>query len=342
MTLRYFKSSFFTLILGLLLGAGVGFYYGGPSRAMEAMLTCFLLAMLELSISFDNAVVNATVLKDMSPLWQRRFMTWGMLLAVFGMRFIFPLGIVSIAVGKGPWQALILAATSPKEYAAIMLSVHHEVAAFGGTFLLLVALKYFFDHEKDVFWLEKIEKFFVKIGRIEAIEIGLAILVLMILSYFVDSRETLPFIKSGLLGILVFLVVEGISFALRISEEATHSVHKASIGMFIYLEVLDASFSFDGVVGAFALTNNLFIICIGLGIGAMFVRSLTLLMVERGTLEQFRFLEHGAFYAVGCLAVIMFLNTIWEIPEVVTGLLGAFIILMALISSLRYRRKRPH
>lgn len=340
MSFHYFRSSFIVAFLGVLLGAGIGFYYGGTGvAAFEAAVTCTLLGLLELSISFDNAVVNATVLKDMSEVWQKRFMTWGMLIAVFGMRFIFPLAIVSVAVGMGPWGALKLAATSPKEYAEIMLSVHHEVAAFGGVFLLLVALKYFFDGEKKIHWLETLEKFLVKIGRLEAVEVGFVIVLLLGISYFVDPHETLPFIKSGMLGILIFLLVEGVSVFLKTPVGTTQSIHKASIGMFIYLEVLDASFSFDGVVGAFALTNNLFIICIGLGIGAMFVRSLTIMMVEKGTLDQFRFLEHGAFYAVGCLALIMFLNTIWDIPEVVTGLMGALIIVASLISSLRYKKK---
>jgi hypothetical protein len=111
------------------------------------------------------------------------------------------------------------------------------------------------------------------------------------------------------------------------------------MGMFLYLEVLDASFSFDGVVGAFAITNNLFIIMIGLGIGAMFVRSLTIMLVEKGTLSEFRYLEHGAFYAIGILAIIMFANTIFHIPEVITGLIGAAFIGLSLWSSIRYNQK---
>ena len=96
-------------------------------------------------------------------------------------------------------------------------------------------------------------------------------------------------------------------------------------GISIYLEVLDASFSFDGVIGAFALTHNLFIIAIGLGIGAMYVRSMTIMLVERGTLAEYRFLEHGAFYAIIALSVIMFVQPLMHIPEVITGLVGAVV-----------------
>jgi hypothetical protein len=116
--------------------------------------------------------------------------------------------------------------------------------------------------------------------------------------------------------------------------------HGAGLGLFIYLNVLDASFSFDGVIGAFALTNNLFVIAIGLGIGAMFVRSLTILLVEKGTLASYRYLEHGAFYAIGALALIMLLNTVTHIPDTVTGLVGAGFIAISLGSSIRYARAK--
>src|SRR5690606_35736366 len=113
------------------------------------------------------------------------------------------------------------------------------------------------------------------------------------------------------------------------------------LGAFLYLEVLDASFSFDGVIGAFALSQNLFIIAIGLGIGAMYVRSMTIMLVERGTLTQYRFLEHGAFYAIIAMSVIMFAQSLVHVPEVVTGLFGASLIGVALWSSIRWNRLNP-
>ena len=119
-------------------------------------------------------------------------------------------------------------------------------------------------------------------------------------------------------------------------------VHRGGLGAFIYLEVLDASFSFDGVIGAFALTTNLFIIAIGLGIGAFYVRALTIMLVERKTLGQYRYLEHGAFYAILVLAVIMYVQTLVHIPEVITGLIGAALIGLSFMSSLRYNRLNPN
>jgi hypothetical protein len=232
-----------------------------------------------------------------------------------------------------------MAATRPDEYAALMSSVHHQVAAFGGAFLMLVALKYFFDHDKDLHWIHWIEKPLASMGRLEAIEVGFCLFTLVMFSKFLPDVEQLSFLVSGVAGILTYLIVEAIGTLLQAPEKGSHSLERASVGMFLYLEVLDASFSFDGVVGAFAITNNLFIIAIGLGVGAMFVRSLTILMVEKGTLESFRYLEHGAFYAVGALAFLMFGGAIIHIHEAITGLVGAAFIGFSILSSLLHKEK---
>lgn len=109
---------------------------------------------------------------------------------------------------------------------------------------------------------------------------------------------------------------------------------------FLYLEILDASFSFDGVIGAFALSDNIFIIMIGLGVGAMFVRSLTLYLVEKETLQEYIYLEHGAHYAIGTLALIMFLKIFIEVSEIITGLIGVgFITLSFACSTIAKSRK---
>ena len=102
--------------------------------------------------------------------------------------------------------------------------------------------------------------------------------------------------------------------------------------------MLDASFSFDGVIGAFAITKDIVIIMIGLGIGAMFVRSMTVFLVRKQTLDSYVYLEHGAHYAIGILAVIMLASMKYHIPEIVTGFVGVVFIAAALWSSLRYRR----
>ena len=338
MTLKYFTNSFIFSVIGLLAGAAVGFYYGKTlDAAFSALLMTGILAVLEISLSFDNAVVNATVLKRMTPVWRHRFITWGILIAVFGMRIVFPLAIVSLLANVSPWNALVLAATKPDEYAATMLSAHTTLAGFGGAFLLMVALKYFFNSNKEVHWVTVIEKPLTAIGKLESSALGVALLVLYLLSRQMPPEQAHSFMLSGIFGLLCFIAVDGVSGLLEGQE---NSAAKASFGLFIYLEILDASFSFDGVIGAFALTHNLFIIAIGLGIGAMFVRSMTIFLVDEGTLTEFRYLEHGAFYAIGALAGMMLMGAIVHIPEIVTGLIGAAFIGMSFYSSVRFNRRQ--
>ncbi len=342
--MKYFKGSILLSVFGAFCAYGVGYYYTGTvAGALSALFLATVLSVLEVSLSFDNAVVNALVLKKMTPLWQHRFLTWGIAIAVFGMRLVFPLALVGVTAHVNPIDALILAAKHPEEYKKIMLDAHVSIAAYGGAFLMMVALKYFFDEGKEIHWVSVIEKPIAKLGRVEAVSIGLTIVAIYLCSTYQKEHETMTFLVSGLWGLITYIIVDGIGAFLQAPDEtAGIDLNKASMGMFLYLEVLDASFSFDGVVGAFAITNNLFIIMIGLGIGAMFVRSLTIMLVDKGTLAEYRYLEHGAFYAIGILAVIMFANTIFHIPEVITGLLGAAFIGLSLWSSISYNKKHTH
>lgn len=337
--MHYFKWAFIITAAGLVLGALLGWEMTGTFSGMASIFfICAVLAVLEISLSFDNAIVNANKLKNMTPVWQHRFLTWGIIIAVFGMRIIFPLLIVVIAAKIGPWQAMVLAATKPTEYAAIMHDAHLPIAAFGGTFLMMVGLSFFFDHEKDVHWLSWLEGKMQKYAVIRGIEVAIALIVVLVFAYFLDAVESEIFFKSAVWGLLTFLLVEVLGGLLDSHQEVLEAGARGGLGAFLYLEVLDASFSFDGVIGAFALTQNLFVIAIGLGIGAMYVRSMTIMLVEKGTLTHYRFLEHGAFYAIILLSVIMFLQAFVEIPEVVTGLGGAALIGVALYSSIRWNR----
>ena len=339
--LSYFRWAFIVTALGLALGAALGWQTHGT---VGGMLTVFfivsVLAVLEISLSFDNAIVNANKLKDMRPEWQRRFLTWGILIAVFGMRIVFPLLIVVIAANIGPWQALVLASTQPEEYSRIMHEAHLPIAAFGGTFLMMVGLSYFFDHEKDVHWVRWLEEKVAQSATIRGIEVGLVLAVILGFSKLLPVAESQLFVSSAIYGLLTFLAVEVLGGLLDKSQEAMSAAAKGGLGAFLYLEVLDASFSFDGVIGAFALSSNLFVIAIGLGIGAMYVRSMTIMLVEKGTLQQYRYLEHGAFYAILILSVIMFVQSLVHIPEVITGLGGAALIGVSLWSSIRWNRRQ--
>lgn len=337
---HYFRWAFLVTVVGLAASFWLGWRYDGTlSAALSFLLIGAVLAVLEISLSFDNAIVNANKLKTMSPKWRQRFLTWGILIAVFGMRIVFPLAIVAIAAHVGPLEALRLSVSEPQEYARIMAESHLSIAAFGGSFLAMVALSFFMDDAKDVDWLHRVERRLRSMGTIKGITYGAVLLLTLGFGLFLGTEEQATFFKSAILGLVVFMCVETLSHVLDAEEEIQSAARAGGLGAFLYLEVLDASFSFDGVVGAFALTNNLFLIAIGLGIGAMYVRSMTIMLVEKETLNQFRFLEHGAFYSILALAVIMFAQSLVHVSEVVTGLLGAAIIALSFVSSLRFNRR---
>lgn len=340
-TLSYFYWAFGLTALGLVGGAFLGWQTtGNLSGALTTLFICAVLGVLEISLSFDNAIVNARKLQDMTPKWQQRFLTWGIIIAVFGMRILFPLAIVAVATHVSPVEAFNIAVFDPDRYAHIMEDAHVSISAFGGTFLLMVGLTYFFDSEKDVHWIAALEKKMVRTS-VRGIEVGVALSLVLIFTYMLEGEEATTFLYSAVWGMVVFLAVEVLGELLDQTEETLSAAARGGFGAFLYLEVLDASFSFDGVIGAFALSKNLFVIAIGLGIGALYVRSLTIMLVDKGTLAEYRYLEHGAFYAIIVLALIMYLQTLMDVPEVVTGLAGASLILVSLRASIRYNRRHP-
>lgn len=341
--IKYFKGSVFVTIIGLITaflwaeshhtGAGFG-----------ALFIVSILAILEVSLSFDNAVVNAMRLERMTEIWHKRFLTWGIAIAVFGMRFLFPLLVVSIFAHKKILNVLDMALNNAEQYAFYLQETHASISAFGGLFLLMLFLHYFFDSKKTVHWLKPIENWLSHLDDIRGIEIVIALFVLISMQGFVPYEIYLSVLKSGLMGIVTFLVIDGLSKYLEKREDKSLATCAAKAGCtgfvgFMYLELIDASFSLDGVLGAFALSDDIVIISIGLAIGAMFVRSLTILLVEKKTLAKFLYLEHGAHWAIGALAVIMLISTKIEVPETVTGLIGLFFIVLSLLSSVLHNKK---
>ena len=343
--LRFYKGSIGFTLVCLALAVAYGWWLTGSASATLALVWIVtVLSILEISLSFDNAVVNATVLAEMDDIWQRRFLTWGMVIAVFGMRIVFPLAIVAIGAGIGPVEALRLSLNEPARYEAIVSGAHVGIAGFGGAFLAMVGLSFFFDGEKEVHWIRWIEEKLSLVSNVKAAEIGLLMVVLYLVSLLLDAVEAHTFIVSGMLGIVAFIAVEAIGTILEMREEAQKAAGalvRSGLGGFLYLNVLDASFSFDGVIGAFALSNNMVIIALGLSIGAMFVRSMTIMLVQKGTLAEYRYLEHGAFWAIIALGGIMLASARFHIPESVTGLIGAALIGLSLWWSIRHRRRHP-
>ncbi len=344
LTRYYGFSAIFTAIC-----LGLAAWYGWASTGtitgtLSLLWIVAVLSVLEISLSFDNAVVNASVLKEMDEVWQKRFLTWGIAFAVFGMRIVFPLAIVAIAAGLGPMETIRLSLNDPAEYERIVSSAHVGIAGFGGAFLAMVGLKFFFDMDKDVHWIRTIETQLTKFAALPAAEIALLLLAMWGISSLLSPADALTFLVAGILGLVTFIGVEGINKILELKEEAAKlqgAVVRSGLGGFLYLNVLDASFSFDGVIGAFALSNNMIVIALGLSIGAMFVRSMTIHLVKQGTLAAYRFLEHGAFWAIIVLGAIMLLSAKFHIPETITGLIGAILIGLSLWWSVRYNRRNP-
>ncbi len=307
------------------------FYWGG----LSALFLVALLAILETTLSFDNAVVNAKVLQRMTPEWQARFLTWGIIIAVFGTRFVFPILIVAAAAALSPVAVTLLAFNDPVAYGAHLAASHVAIAAFGAAFLLLVSLKYFFNQRKTVHWIKVVEKHLSRWGGIEAIEIALVLATLAVCSYFIP-HEAATLLLSGIIGVIVFVFVEGIAQSFEV--EGASAAAAGGLALFIYLNVLDSAFSLDGVIGAFAVTNNLPVIIAGLGIGALFVRTFTIALVRAKTLEALPYLEHGAHWAIFGLALAMLANMFVHVPEVITGLVGLVFVALAYYSSRREMR----
>ena len=337
----------------------LGYAHGG----LNALFLLVALGILEVSLSFDNAIINAAVLKRMSPFWRQMFLTIGILIAVFGMRLLFPLLIVWATAGIDPVRALELALNPPPHgalefadgspsYEKLVTSAHPQIAAFGGIFLLMLFLD-FVVHDRDIKWLKWIEVPFARIGRLGQVPVVATAVVLVLVGTQLthSSEECATVLTAGLLGLVTYLIVNGLSQAFKPADvdddTATAApalaVGKAGLTLFLYLEVLDAAFSFDGVTGAFAITSDPIIIALGLGlIGSMFVRSITIYLVQQQTLDRYVYLEHGAHWAIGALSVIMLLSIErrYQIPEVLTASVGVIFIGAAFgWSVLRNRRE---
>lgn len=343
------------------VAVAVAFIFGGPQTAAIVLL----LGVLEISLSFDNAVVNAKVLNRMHPIWQRLFLTVGIIIAVFGMRLVLPIVIVALTASLSIPDVIDLALNDADTYGKQLESSEALIYAFGGTFLFMIFLDYMLDDEREVLWIKPVEKVLQHGAALANLSILVALGGIFFMFSIADAGEKEDVLIAGMLGLIVYLAVNGLDGLFEASMEAreeaegelvpgqaaaaptgeggkssgmTGAIFKGGVFAFLYLEVLDASFSFDGVIGAFAISNEILVIALGLGIGAFWIRSLTIYLVRAGTLAEYVYLEHGAHWAIGVLASIMLLSVHFHIPEVVTGLTGVGFIAAALISSLRARR----
>lgn len=331
---RIFAFSVFVTLAGII-GAYVGW-------GASALFVTLILVVVEITFSFENAIINAKILTRLSKFWQNIFLTIGIVIAIFGMRIVFPILIVMITARLGAGEVIDLAFNKPDEYAHALEHAHPQIAAFGGAFLLMLALHFFLDDNRKTLWFTRLESRLQKYAT-SWMPATIAVVVIGVLALLPFNSHPEQTIIAGGIGILTYTIMNiTINLFERIREKkdrakgrskAVEQTGLAAFSSFMYLEVLDASFSLDGVIGAFAVTNQVALIAIGLGIGAVWVRSLTIFMVRRGTLHAYKYLEHGAHYTVFVLATVLLLGVFLHVPEVFAGLVGIGLIGSAILSS---------
>ena len=331
------NSRIFVFAHGVAIAALIG---GFVVDGTQGLVVVALLGVLEIAVSFDNAIVNATVLARMDRFWQRMFMTVGVLIAAIGMRLLLPLIIVAIGAHLTPWRAVDLAYENPDRYHALLITAQPGIAAFGGIFLLMIAVA-FFREDREVHWWPAVEKRLPALLGRTGVPILIALLFTAVAGLTVPSDDRFRVIIGCLVGLLCYLGIQAISgqVADRVDAEggsrprATVQGRSAFL-LFVYLELLDATFSLDSVMGGFSVTVDIALITLGLAIGAGYIRSLTVYVVRKGTLEQYRYLEHGAYYSIALLAVLLLWEVWRDVPDWITACTGAVVITAAWLTSI--------
>jgi hypothetical protein len=313
---------------------------------LHGLTVAALLGVLEVAVSFDNAIVNATVLARMSQFWQRLFLTVGIVIAAIGMRLLVPLAIVSVGARISPASAIDLAYSNPAQYRDVLIAAQPGIAAFGGAFLLMIFFGFVFE-EREETWIGWIERPLRKMGRLPRVGELLVLAFALIAAGTAHDGQALKVMVGTVAGLASFLLVNGTGQLIAQQADADgasrprSTVHgRAAFFLFCYLELLDATFSFDSVMGAFSVTLDIALITIGLAIGAAYIRALTVYVVRRGTLEEYRYLEHGAYYAIGMLALLLMVEVWHDVPDVLTAGAGAAMIIAAVASSLAARKRQ--
>lgn len=326
------------------------FYAGAAAIPITAMLI-----LLEMVFSFDNAALNSKYLKKLNAFWRKMFLTVGILIAVFGMRLIFPFIIVEITAGLGPIEAWQLAMEkgaphTPGTYGYILNEAHPTIAAFGGAFLLMLFLSFIFDAERDSTWIGWLERPLIKAGHFDALPTLVSLAAVVATAEFLaPAGKEFSVLLAGVSGVITFIAVNGLAVFMEARQEAMDASlaqvallsGKAAFSMFLFLEVLDASFSFDGVLGGFALTSDPILLALGLGVGALYVRSMTIYLVDHDALDEITFMEHGAHYAIGILATLLLFTVHFHIPDWLIGGIGLVVIALSIWWSFEDKKRNP-
>ncbi len=339
--MELFKTYWFAATATILIWAATALLAG-----WDALATVVILTLLETTFSVDNAVVNSTVLTQLSPLWQRLFMMIGIFIAVFVVRFAMPLLIVMASAGIGFGDVVNLALTNPTEYEHHLSQAEPIISAFGGAFLVMIALSYFIDYEKEVYWFKFLERRLGKLGRLDDTTTFIMLLVSIALYFTVDPANQSVVLIASVCAMALHIGLNILTASFQKREKQHLAVAKkvgmAAFASFLYLELLDASFSLDGVIGAFAITSSAVLIMAGLGAGAVWVRAITIHIVRIKALSKYRYLEQGAHWAIGFLGTVMLLKLYHvDLPEWLVGSLGLLFVGAAILGSIRAKRALP-
>jgi hypothetical protein len=207
----------------------------------------------------------------------------------------------------------------------------------------MIALSYFIDYQKKTHWLGFLESYLGKLGRFDNITVFFMLLAAIGIYFTVDETLHSTILIASICAMALHIGLELLSAVMGGHEKQLNVKHKvgmAAFAAFLYLEVLDASFSLDGVIGAFALTSSVVLIMAGLGAGAVWVRAMTIHLVRSDALAKYKFLEHGAHWAIGFLGTVMLLKLYHiEVPEVIVGSLGLIFIAAAVLWSKRHEKQ---
>lgn len=284
------------------------------------------LCLFEIISSVDNAVVNANILKTMPVKYRKIFLFWGLLFAVFFVRGLLPFVIVWIAnPSLGVWQVVTATFSNSPEIKDYIEQSKPLLLLGGGIYLFLVFLSWLFLEEKKYAFL--VEGF---IHRQGAWFYAFASIITTSVVYFSLQRNPVLALAATI-GVSAFFITDGFKKNAEAQEKKLMDPAMGAWSKILYLEVLDASFSIDGVIGAFAFTVSVPLIILGNGLGAFIVREFTIRGID--LISKYEFLKNGAMYAIGVLGSIMVLESFghefpfWMAPLNMFVLLGIFLFL---------------
>src|SRR3990167_2711761 len=281
------------------------------------ILTIVGLSLFEIITSIDNAVINAEVLSGMSQKARRWFLTWGFFIAVVVVRGILPFLIIWAAVpGIGPFEVLGVSISGSGVAKAAVEKAAPLLLIGGGTFLIFLFFNWLFVEPKN-FGLRG-EKFFHAQGAWFFAVISIFLTAIVWFTLKIDPMMAF----SAVIGSTAFFIIHGFRQYAETQEEKLLDKNNniSDVSKVAYLEVLDATFSIDGVIGAFAFTFSVPLILIGNGLGALILRKLTISNIER--IKQYKFLKNGAMYSIFFLGIIMLIDAFGvHIPPYVSPLI---------------------